>query len=220
MSNPNYIKFGPQEMIVQFATDRGELKTNENGDYFFRGFADRKRFCCASPELEQRLKEINYHAGEQVGIARLTRNRIVIWRVRLIEPATPEAPRPAPRPVEKRTPPPIPPAKYAAPPPVEWPETQTPAKPARIEAPRLAPVTPGRLDSPLGRCLCEALDACKIAQEHAAKIGLPTIFGAEQVEKIGVSIFIERTRNGSYNDRKPANRETGRTNGVADAWSN
>jgi hypothetical protein len=61
----------------------------------------------------------------------------------------------------------------------------------------------------LGRCLIEALEACKAAQAHAAAIGLPTVFGPGEVERMGVSIFIERTRNGSAIERKPAARQEG-----------
>lgn len=60
----------------------------------------------------------------------------------------------------------------------------------------------------LGRCLCEALDACKVAQNHAATIGLPTVFGAAEVERMAVSIFIETMRNGSVMERLPVARQT------------
>lgn len=219
----NYVKFGPVETVVQFATDRGELKTNDNGDYFFRGFADGSRFACLSPELERRILDLNYRAGEEIGITRQTRNRSVIWKVRLIEPATESEPAPAPRPVQKRTPPPLPESKYA-PPPTQWPEFETPANgktngapakpPARAEQSHTQPVAVPRQDSFLGRCLCEALDACKIAQQYAADIGLPIIFAPEQVQKMGVSIFLERARNGSVTDRTPQQR----ANGGADPW--
>jgi len=53
----------------------------------------------------------------------------------------------------------------------------------------------------LGRCLIEALEACKAAQAHATAIGLPTTFSSGDIERMGVSIFIERTRNGSVVER-------------------
>jgi hypothetical protein len=68
----------------------------------------------------------------------------------------------------------------------------------------------------LGRCLIEALEACKAAQAHAAAIGLPTVFGAGEVERMGVSIFIERTRYGSVVERMPNGRANGKVNGAAD----
>ncbi len=44
------------------------------------------------------------------------------------------------------------------------------------------PITrPGDDGGLLGRCLIEALSACKVAQAHAAAIGLPTVFGAGEV---------------------------------------
>lgn len=79
-----------------------------------------------------------------------------------------------------------------------------------------APVTQSGDGGLLGRCLCEALDACKVAQAHAATIGLPTVFGAGEIERMAVSIFIERTRTGAVTERKPAARQEGtqRINGV------
>ena len=68
----------------------------------------------------------------------------------------------------------------------------------------------------LGRCICEALDACKVAHAHASAIGLPTTFGPGEVERMAVSIFIERTRYGSVVDRKP-NGRAGYQNGHATA---
>ena len=56
----------------------------------------------------------------------------------------------------------------------------------------------------LARCLCEAVDAVLVAQKYATEHGYAVAFGAPEVERIGVSIFIERTRNGAVYERKPA----------------
>jgi hypothetical protein len=93
-SNPNYVKFGPVEMVVTFATDRGQLRTNDAGEFFYREFSD-GRFCCASPDLERQLIDTGVHAGQQVGITRKTYNRCVIWTVRPIGPVV-EMPRDVP----------------------------------------------------------------------------------------------------------------------------
>jgi len=155
-NNPNYVKFGPTETVVAFVTDRGELKTNQTGDYFFRAMVDR-RFACVSPDLERQIIDLRYRANERIGITRTTRNRMVIWKVRRMdapaatgseEAARPVAaaaiPSPAPTPcpaaIEPRhatnarraiaAPSSIPASKYA-PPPVAWPEMieVVPAKP-------------------------------------------------------------------------------------------
>jgi hypothetical protein len=87
-SNPNYVKFGKTETVVQFTRDRGELRTNNFGEFFFRELMD-GRFTCAASELERRLADLGYTANQRVGITKQTHNRAVIWKVRLID-----APRP------------------------------------------------------------------------------------------------------------------------------
>jgi hypothetical protein len=100
----------------------------------------------------------------------------------------------------------IPESKYAAPE-TDWSGMAVELTPKVVTASQASPSNgDGGL---LGRCLCEALDACKAAQAHAAAIGLPTVFGAGEVEKLGVSIFIERTRYGSVVERMPNGRHPG-----------
>jgi hypothetical protein len=105
----------------------------------------------------------------------------------------------------------IPDAKYAPP-------DDTPAPVVEASAVTLA-APPASLSAGdgglLGRCLIEALNACKAAQAHGAAIGLPTVFGAGEVERMGVSIFIERTRYGSVVERMPVARQT-KVNGGAE----
>jgi len=108
----------------------------------------------------------------------------------------------------------IPEQKYAAPDP-DWSGMAVELTPTVVTQSQASPTNgDGGL---LGRCLIEALDACKAAQAHAAAIGLPTVFGAGEVERMGVSIFIERTRNGSAIARMPVARQTnGKVNGASD----
>ncbi len=108
----------------------------------------------------------------------------------------------------------IPESKYAAPDP-NWSGMAVDLTPMVVTQPQAAPSAgDGGL---LGRCLIEALDACKVAQAHAAAIGLPTVFGAGEVERMAVSIFIERTRNGSVVERMPIARQGhGKANGAAE----
>jgi hypothetical protein len=84
VSNPNYVKFAKAEMVVAFARDRGELRTNDHGEFFFREMVD-GRFTCANPDLERRLVDLGYTAHQRVGIAKETHNRNTIWKVRLID---------------------------------------------------------------------------------------------------------------------------------------
>jgi hypothetical protein len=56
----------------------------------------------------------------------------------------------------------------------------------------------------LARCLCEAVEAVQVAQKYATERGYAVAFAALEVERIGVSIFIERTRNGAVYERKAA----------------
>lgn len=99
----------------------------------------------------------------------------------------------------------IPESKYAAPDP-DWSGMAVELTPTVVTQPQASPSN--RDGGLLGRCLVEALDACKVAQAHAAAIGLPTVFGAGEVERMAVSIFIERTRSGSAIERRPSGRAT------------
>jgi hypothetical protein len=106
----------------------------------------------------------------------------------------------------------IPDSKYAAPAP-DWSGMSVEITPTVVTASQASPSNgDGGL---LGRCLIEALDAAKVAQAHAAAIGLPTVFGAGEVERMAVSIFIERTRYGSVVERMPAARQS-KPNGASD----
>jgi hypothetical protein len=113
-----------------------------------------------------------------------------------------------------KTPNPLPDAKYAQPeaaPDPGWADLGA----TMPEVSSLAQQISAAPDCLLGRCLCEALDACKVAQEHAASIGVPVVFTSGDIERMGVSVFIERTRNGSVYERKPAGRQ--HSNGVEHA---
>ena len=108
----------------------------------------------------------------------------------------------------------IPDAKYAAPDP-DWSGMAVELTPTVVTASQSSPSNgDGGL---LGRCLCEALSACKVAQAHAAAIGLPTVFNSGDVERMAVSLLIERTRNGSAIERMPPARQSnGKVNGAAE----
>lgn len=216
-SNPNYVKFGPTEILARFATDRGELRKNGNGDFFFRGFADGRRFACLNPDLERRVVDLGYRAGELVGITRQTRNRAAIWIVRLVEESSAEASGTAVRPagpvaapapsatkraIATRPPAPIPEAKYAAPAP-SWAELENswtaPPKPAAraaenrpAEAPQAVAIT--HVSGVLRACLCAAIEAARDAQVYANNNGFPLTFSADQVQDLASTLYIQESK--------------------------
>jgi hypothetical protein len=204
-SNPNYVEFSKVETVVQFARDRGELRTNDHGEFFFRELMD-GRFTCASPDLERRLADLGYTANQRVGITRETHNRAVIWKVRLIDapqsintarPAAAAVPSATSRAIAAR---PIPDSKYAAPP-VAWPEIETPApaKPvARAtenrppEAPPAAAVA--HVSNILKACLYASIDAAREAQVYATQNGFPLTFSADQVQDLASTLYIQEAK--------------------------
>ena len=217
--NPNYVTFGPVETVVTFAKDRGELRTNDAGEFFLRTFTD-GRFACASPDLERQLIDAGVRAGVPMGITRAKYGQAVIWKVRRIGEMVTMPERNGSRHRPKATPrDAFPPEKYATPEPPSpvFPEVDEPA-PARSGDERNAALASAEIpvvqtadrklitapDSLLARCLCEAVDAVQAAQKYATEHGYAVAFGAPEVERIGVSIFIERTRNGAVYERAHA----------------
>ena len=217
-TNPNYVTFGKTETVVMFKTDRGQLRSNDMGDFFLREMVD-GRFTCASPDLERVLVSAGVRAGIPIGVTRETHGRSVIWKARLVGNTVE---MPSPNWVAQRKPAAalakrdvFPPEKYAhpEPPALAFPEVEAPT-PARVmtEAPTSAVAVEQRPDGQhittsdnlLARCLCEAVDAVQVAQRYATERGYAVAFGAPEVERIGVSIFIERTRNGAVYERRPA----------------
>jgi hypothetical protein len=201
VSNPNYVKFSKAEMVVAFARDRGELRTNDHGEFFFRDLAD-GRFTCAAPDLERRLVDLGYIAHQRVGITRETHNRNTIWRVRLIDaPQSIESARPAAAAATSATrPAPIPESKYAAPP-AAWPEVETPApaKPVARAAenrPSEAPAAAGvaHVSNILKACLYASIDAARDAQLYATQNGFPLTFSADQVQDLASTLYIQEAK--------------------------
>jgi hypothetical protein len=190
ISNPNYVAFGPIETVVMFATDRGQLRTNDTGDFFFREFTD-GRFTCASPDLERQLIDAGVRAGVPVGITRATFNRVVIWKVRIIAPVA-EMPRtiPATSMGQARTNG-LPERLYSKP------EPPAPAFP-ECEPPAYGTVAPEtkvektQADSPtlIMRCMVAAVDAAAKATAHGQQIGFPVAFGPGEIERIAVTLYI------------------------------
>jgi hypothetical protein len=234
-SNPNYLKFGKDEMILQFAHDRGELRTNDYGEYFLRETMD-GRFTCASPELERRLLDAGYTANQRVGITKATHNRSVIWKVRLIDPpVVMNAPRvteaaapvpatpPAPRPAIAR-PAPIPESKYAsAAPPAAWPEVEAEATPPDTRAAPSATPQPAtraaldRLCEDMEECLLKAVDMMCRSQKRAVEQGCAINFLGSDVQDLASTIYIQVGKQANINLMN-RNNDLRRANGGGDAW--
>ena len=215
----NYVTFGPTERVVIFATDRGQLRSNDSGQFFFRKFTDGK-FTCCSPDLERQLIDSGVRAGQPIGITRALYNRCVTWKVRAIGQLA-EMPAPVPssttRKPQAKPSSGLPEQLYAKPEPPApvWDDVQnaTGANGVVQSAPSATGQTNGVQHTEaitpadgglLGRCLVQALDACKVAQAHAATIGMAMTFDSGDIERMAVSLLIERTRNGSAIERKPA----------------
>ena len=242
INSPNYVKFGPTETIVTFAKDRGELRRNDTGEFFFRELSDGK-FTCAAPDLERQLINAGVRAGVPIGITRTMYNRCVTWKVRAIGQVAEIAPaaRPSTTSKPKAKPTGFPERLYSTPEPpaLVFPECEPANHPinggaglevnadgqliaARAQPSALngVPHAEAGVQTPvagglLGRCLVEALDACRVAQSHAAAIGMAMTFDSGDVERMAVSIFIERTRNGSAIERFPASQARSHYNGTA-----
>jgi hypothetical protein len=213
-SNPNYVKFGPAEMVVTFATDRGQLRTNDAGEFFYREFTD-GRFCCASPDLERQLIDAGVRAGQQVGITRTTYNRAAIWTVRPIGRVT-QMPREAsttskPKPKAHE----LPGHLYARPEPPAAPlaEGETPITNAKVV--QSNPQGPTLIT----RCMRAAVDAAADATARGHEIGFQVAFGAAEIQALACTLYIQASKTLSSPDgrqvsRKP-NGHAGYVNGAA-----
>lgn len=235
-SNPRYLQFTRQETVVAFSTDRGQLRTNDNGEFFFRETPD-GRFTCCSPDLERRLLNLNYHASEQVGITREPYGRSVIWKVRRI--GAPVAEMPQPKSASRKPParsngfpkrlyakvdtaanendqakafPSTAPQHPAGNSGLEANQPITPAVavqgPAR-EGPILAaPAMQSSSSNLITRCLVAAVDAAATATVHAKHIGFDLSFGPAEVERIAVTLYIQAQSTLQAPERKPNGRVT------------
>jgi hypothetical protein len=221
--NPLHVEFGNRETIIAFSHDRGALKSNAFGDYFFRGTTD-NRFCCCSEDLERKLIDMGIRAGERVSIKKVTRDRIATWEVRRLDAPAETQPVPTARKtwphnghVQDK---PIPVDKYA--PPVSFPECEPALEPPVTLTPTPEATPAGAAqsdgsssDSLLTRALCEAIDAAKAGQAHAAAIGFPLTFSSSDIQDLASTIFIQRCRDGAIVDRIPPARQTsGKVNGL------
>jgi hypothetical protein len=197
-SNPKYVTFGPTETFVTFATDRGQLRTNDAGESFFRDMAD-GRFTCASPDLERQLIDAGVRAGIPVGITRATFNRTVSWKIRIVA-AVSEMPRAVPATnIGQARANGFPERLYAKPePPVPaFPECEPPANGTVAPEKKIEQT---QADSPtlIMRCMVAAVDAAAKATAHGQKIGFPVAFGPGEIERIAVTLYINSAQPPRY----------------------
>jgi hypothetical protein len=71
---------------------------------------------------------------------------------------------------------------------------ELPAAPPRKPATAAVVQPVKQEDTLLARCLMDAIDAVQVAQRYAVDRGLPVAFGAGEIERIGIAVFIARTR--------------------------
>jgi hypothetical protein len=216
ISNPKYVTFGPTETVVSFATDRGQLRTNDAGEFFFREMSD-GRFTCASPDLERQLIDASVRAGQPIGITRTLYNRCVTWKVRVIGQVA-EMPRTATSNGKSRANG-LPERLYAKP------EPSAPAFPecepaAKDTAPTETKADQPQADSPtlIMRCMVAAVDAAAKATTHGQQIGFPVTFGPGEIERIAVTLYInsaQQTFSGPPRYSKPNGQARSHVNGNA-----
>lgn len=197
-SNPNYVEFSKSETVVVLADDRGQLRTNQYGDFFLRKF-EGERFTCASPELERQILDSGARAGMTIGITRNGYNGSTVWKVRLLsEPiSTPREHKTWPNhPVKRPNGAPLLPAEKFAPSPAnENLEAQLAASIAHVQAERAAPeAQEAQVNDLLTRCAIAAIDAAKAAEAYAAAHGFPLKFREDQIQAWASALYIQSSK--------------------------
>lgn len=207
--SPNYVTFGPTETIVTFASDRGQLRRNDGGEFFYRDFTD-GRFTCASPDLERQLIDAGVRAGAPVGITRTTHNRSVIWKVRIIAQVTQMPQRE------------IPPTTTSQPKPNGFPdrvyakvEPPAPVFPESDALPAAPPAEPLSAEGPnlITRCMRAAVEAAADATARGREIGFEVTLGAPEIQALACTLYIQASHrlaspNGGNYARRPNGRAT------------
>jgi hypothetical protein len=195
-SNPNYVTFGATETVVVLSEARGQLRTNDMGEFFLRSFSDGK-FSCCSPELERLLIDAGARAGLAFGITRGRYNgNSVAWKVRkLTEPIN--APARPDHSVRSE----LPPEKYAPSPSTAPPlEEQLKASIEHVEAQRKPAASEvGPVTSLLTRCAIAAIEAAAAAEAYAVSRGFPLKFREEQVQAWTSTLYIGESKQANIN---------------------
>lgn len=153
---------------------------------------DDGRILFVDADTEMRLRKAAPHVGMKV---RLTKQETASGGAYLIiQPEPPEIKRPLGVHAGGRD---VPAAV------IESPADGAPAP--EITAPvSTATSQPSTTDSLLVRCLCEAVDAAKTGQAHAAAIGFPLTFTSSDMQGLASTIFIQRCRDGAIVKRVPS----------------
>jgi hypothetical protein len=234
VSNPNYVKFTRSEMIVVSSEDRGELRRNDAGEFFFRRIAD-GRFTCTNPDLERRLIDLGYRAGQEVGITRQQHGQSVIWKVRLVRAGAAGVPAHVTDGVKS-----IPESKYApcpnwddlgegltasitaangsaAPPAASQAPSQNGTKQTEpITRPAAVSVAHTAIKDEIQQALFDAVDVARATQEYAAKHGMHFTFAAPEIQDLASTLYIQA---GKQSNIRLMNRNNElRSNGGGDAW--
>jgi hypothetical protein len=217
-SNPNYLTFGTTEVVVVPKEDRGKLRQNDYGPFFYREFTD-GRFACCSEDLERRLIDAGVRAGVLVGIRKERYNgNSVIWHVRLLNAPATEMPRTARKvnghagdqawdnlPAEKYAPPSKPTL-----------EEQLHASIEHVEAKKSAPPSTPAITG-LARCFIEAIDSLIVAKDYAQSKGIDLrlhleLTGAD-LQDLAATLYIAQAKAANValmNRNESLRRENGR----------
>lgn len=203
-SSPNYVQFGPEEIIVIPQEDRGKLSENDYGPYFLRHWQDSK-FSCLSEGCERRLIDCGVRAGVPVGITKMQYGKSAIWKVRVIDNAKPQPIRTnghakghGSNAWDDLPHSPIPEAKFSAPAANGTPHTleeQLKASIDHVQAAKAAmPVQPVPVSDMLTRCAIAAINAARSAEAYASSQGYHVKFREEQIAGWTSTLFINSAK--------------------------
>lgn len=224
---------------IAFTHAQGIASEGRFGTQWYRGTTD-GRSVYLPQIVENKLIEMDVQPGELVSICKAEvkrgQRRSIEWQARRVDPPGDPSVKPQPpqqpvpiqaRPVTQQ-PPASRPASGAPPARETAPQAVSTIQPkpngAAIEnhtapaapAPAERPIFQQSMTNMLRSCLCVAIDAAKDAHEYAARKGFPLTFGPDQIEAMGISIFIQlsKTQNiQQMNQRYQAGTEARTVNG-------
>lgn len=191
--SPNYLQFGPEEIIVIPQEDRGKLAENDYGPYFLRHWQD-GRFSCMSEDAERRLLDCGIRAGVPVGITKMQYGKSAIWKVRVIDGAKPQPVKANGHTNGHATPAEVtwanlPSEKYSQSPADAQLEEKLRESIAAVQVAKAAPATDDGLNL-MARCGCAAVDAAIAVTAYAAGKGLPLKFNESSIQSWASTMFI------------------------------
>lgn len=229
----------PEEMA--FTYEDGRETEGRFGTQYYRQTTD-GRVVYLQPFVEQRLLEMEIKPGERVQIGKMEvtegRKKGIRWEIKRVDPPSDQTSDPAqPSHLAKNVPaapvktvpkndqvqsttPRIPPQRVAPAPAIPVQNTATAAQPEPspfeqpLEDPK--PVVHTQTSNILRSCLMSAIDAARDAQQYAARVGFPLVFGPQEVQDMAISLYIQMSKQANINLMN-RNAEL-RANGGTDPW--